>query len=124
MFSMAFWILRVAPSPIDTVQITAATPMMTPSMVSAVRILLRPRARKAIRNVAVNSIQTLLWRAPRPDPIGEFRVNVEPVPDTNYRAIRRFVIYLAGARVPRPNPTSKYTYVGVCGKLQFQTFRD
>src|ERR1700704_2992218 len=67
MFSMAFWILRVAPSPIDTVQITAATPMMTPSMVSAVRILLRPRARNAIRNVAVNSIQTLLWRAPRPD---------------------------------------------------------
>jgi len=46
----------------------------------------------------------------------EFRVNVvAPVPIPNY--VPYAVRDLAGrARVP-PNPTSKYPYVGVCGKL-------
>ncbi len=38
-----------APCPMLTIAITAATPMMMPSMVSAARILLRASARKAIR---------------------------------------------------------------------------
>ena len=40
-----------APLPSATIVITAPTPMIMPSMVSAVRILLRASARRAIRNV-------------------------------------------------------------------------
>src|SRR5262245_12188300 len=40
-----------APCPILTIAITAATPMMTPSIVSVERILLRASARKAIRKI-------------------------------------------------------------------------
>src|SRR5262245_895456 len=44
-------IMDVAPLPIATSVITADTPMIMPSMVRAVRILLRPSALNAIRNV-------------------------------------------------------------------------
>jgi hypothetical protein len=59
---MAVSIFCVAPSPMATVQMTAATPMITPSIVSAVLILLRPRARNAIRKVEVNSTISSSYR--------------------------------------------------------------
>ncbi len=40
-----------APVPSATIVITAATPMIMPSMVSAVRILLRPSALNAMRKI-------------------------------------------------------------------------
>ncbi len=40
-----------APLPSATIVITAATPMIMPSIVSAVRILLRPSALSAIRKI-------------------------------------------------------------------------
>src|SRR2546423_1299049 len=45
-----------APWPSATMAITAATPMMMPSIVSVERILLRASARSAIRIVAISSI--------------------------------------------------------------------
>src|SRR3989304_7273500 len=46
-----FSIEEVAPRPSATMAMTAATPMIMPSMVSAVRILLRFSALNAMRNV-------------------------------------------------------------------------
>src|SRR3954465_10389939 len=50
------WICLFAPLPIATMAITAPTPMMMPSIVSAERSLLRAKARRASRNVARSSI--------------------------------------------------------------------
>ena len=50
MFTIASRILADAPSPIDTVQITALTPMMTPSIVSKVRMMLARKALRAMRS--------------------------------------------------------------------------
>ena len=47
-------IIALAPVPSATMAITAATPMIMPSIVSAVRSLFRPSALKATRNV-INS---------------------------------------------------------------------
>ena len=46
-----------APEPRATIAMTAATPMIMPSMVRAVRSLLRPSALNAIRNVINSDMQ-------------------------------------------------------------------
>src|SRR6266478_6363079 len=50
------WTMYCAPWPMLTTAITAPTPMMMPSMVSADRILFRASARSASRNVLVKFI--------------------------------------------------------------------
>jgi hypothetical protein len=73
MFVPADWICvsidDCAPVPSATIVITAETPMIMPSMVSAVRILLRASALNAIRNTMRNDIVTL-----PPLPLGVARV--------------------------------------------------
>ncbi len=51
MLAICSAICLLAPVPIATMAITAPTPMMMPSMVSAERILFTRRARKEILNV-------------------------------------------------------------------------
>src|SRR5262245_21653640 len=53
----------VAPLPMATSVITAATPMIMPSMVRPVRILLRPSALNAIRNVITGDMGLVLSSA-------------------------------------------------------------
>jgi hypothetical protein len=61
-----------APPPTAIMTITAATPMMMPSMVNAERILLTRRASRAMRRVAAKFIAALrphppgYWRGPAP----------------------------------------------------------
>ena len=50
----------VAPLPSATIAMTAATPMIMPSMVSVVRILLRLSALKATRNIMSSRIMVQL----------------------------------------------------------------
>ena len=54
--SMEAWMRDFAPSPIDTMQMTAATPMMMPSAVRKERILLRRSAMPAMRRVSAVEI--------------------------------------------------------------------
>src|SRR5438876_4028414 len=49
-----------APVPRATIVMTAATPMIMPSMVNAVRILLRPSAFSAMRKI----IRTAIYQSP------------------------------------------------------------
>ena len=51
MLSICACTVACAPCPMLTIAITAETPMMMPSMVSAARILLRASARKAMRMI-------------------------------------------------------------------------
>ena len=51
MLAMAAWTWALAPLPMLTIAITAATPMMMPRAVRIERMVLRLRARKAIRRV-------------------------------------------------------------------------
>ena len=55
-------ICACAPVPSATIAMTAATPMIMPSMVSAVRILLRASALKAIRSVMSMDMVMTLWK--------------------------------------------------------------
>src|SRR4029077_11481099 len=55
------WICSEAPSPTATLAITAPTPIMIPSMVRMLRILLRARARMANRRMLIRSIRSLLF---------------------------------------------------------------
>src|SRR5437867_10153955 len=69
MFVTADWICAsievCAPVPSATIVMTAATPMIIPSIVSAVRILLRPSALSAIRRIIRNDIGLLCWSGSR-----------------------------------------------------------
>src|SRR6202049_2945722 len=56
------WICSEAPSPTATLAITAPTPIMMPSMVRMLRILLRASARMANRRMLIKSIRSLLFR--------------------------------------------------------------
>ncbi len=56
-------IVACAPDPSATMAMTAATPMIIPSIVRAVRSLLRPSALKAIRSVMNSDIDDLVARA-------------------------------------------------------------
>jgi len=51
MLEMDFWTAAEEPAPISIMAITAATPIMMPSVVSKARIGLRRRARSAVRMV-------------------------------------------------------------------------
>ena len=53
-------IIACAPEPSATIAMTAATPMIMPSIVSAVRSLLRASALKAIRSVMNSDMQVLV----------------------------------------------------------------
>ena len=63
MFVPADWICAsielCAPVPSATIVITAATPMIMPSIVSAVRILLRPSALSAMRRIIRKDMRLL-----------------------------------------------------------------
>src|SRR5215472_11367887 len=61
-FAICCCMVWSAPWPMPTMAITAPTPMMMPSMVNSVRILLRASARKAIRNVERRSIALLFFQ--------------------------------------------------------------
>src|SRR5207253_8576302 len=52
MLRICSWTWLDAPSPTATLQITAPTPMMMPSMVRTLRILLRAKARTATRSIS------------------------------------------------------------------------
>ena len=60
MLAMASRILDEAPSPMAIVQITALTPMMTPSIVRAVRIMFRRKALTDTRRSITNCTWTVL----------------------------------------------------------------
>ena len=51
MLAMVFCTAVLEPWPISVMAMTAATPMMMPSVVSAERMTLRRRARKAVRRM-------------------------------------------------------------------------
>lgn len=57
MEAICWRILSCAPEPTATMAMTAATPMMMPSIVSAERILLMRSARKAILVLAANFLR-------------------------------------------------------------------
>ena len=53
-----------APFPMESMAITAATPMMIPSMVKRLRVLLRKRARQAMRKIIPKVIASAhSWRS-------------------------------------------------------------
>ena len=52
MLAMVFWMAADEPLPISIMAMTAATPMMMPSVVSAARMMLRRRARNAVSGCA------------------------------------------------------------------------
>src|SRR5258708_14847882 len=122
MLAMASRILDEAPSPMAIVQITALTPIMTPSIVSAVRIMFRRKALKDTRRSIVRRMWTVLWRsherpitAGRPRPVSQ-RLTDASLPGGHVRvpfAIRAGVLSIlllssagppAGAQPPPPPP--------------------
>ena len=66
MLAMVFWMAVDEPLPISIMAMTAATPMTMPSVVSAARIGLRRRARRAVATVCGRSS----WRLLRPAAAG------------------------------------------------------
>jgi hypothetical protein len=54
MLAMVRWMAIVVPLPISIIEMTAATPMTIPNVVSIVRITLRQRAPKAVFKVLYN----------------------------------------------------------------------
>ena len=55
MLAIVFWMAVFEPWPMPVMAMTAATPMITPSAVSAERILFRRKAPKAVRQVGGRS---------------------------------------------------------------------